>query len=169
MASLKEPRARKPTAHAHVVNTRRSSASTTPRVSGTIKVKRNAQAGKPKTTKVAGKRGPKDHFQGAEADYLLTRLPEYEAAVKTKKPGAVAHAIGRDLVQKFGDQAFHIKAVAGDAEDADSDDDGGDKDDEPEITVVAPGEKTAPQILTQAAADLHAGRLDILATVSGIR
>lgn len=172
MASPKNPTSRKPAPHPQVANTRRSAARATPRASFGLKVKSTVRAGKSKPLKAAGKRGPRDHFQGAEKEYLLSRLPDYQAAAKNGKPGLMCLSIGRDLVHKFGDVAFHLKATEGDAEDAHSDEDPDadvdvvDDDDEPEAMGV--GSETNPQTLTQAAADLHASRLQVLSKVSPV-
>ncbi|KZP08579.1 hypothetical protein FIBSPDRAFT_1052319 [Athelia psychrophila] len=168
MASPKNPTSRKPAPHPQVANTRRSAARATPRASVGLKVKRAVRAGKSKPVKAAGKHGPRDHFQGAEKEYLLSRLPDYQAAVKNGKPGLMCLSIGRDLVHKFGDVAFHLKATEGDAEDADSDEDAGADadaevvDDDDELEAMGVGSETNPQTLTQAAADLHASRLQVL-------
>lgn len=178
MASPKNPTSGKPAPHPQVTKARRSAARATPRASVGLKVKRTAGAGKPKAAKAAGTRGPKDHFKGAEKEYLLSRLSDYQAAAKNGKPGLTCLSIGRELVDKFGDVAFHIKATAGDPKDADSDEDAededvddegeGEGDDKPEAMGVGPGSETDPQTLTQAAADLHASRLQVLSKVSPV-
>lgn len=177
MAAPKIATSRKPPAHAHVVNARRSASTATPRASVGLKLKRTVKAGKSKAPRPAGKRGPHNHFQGAEEEYLLTRLPDYQAAAKKRKSGVVCLAIGRDLVHKFGEGAFHLKAdlkaTEGVTENADSDeeadvddedDENGDK--EPEAMGVVSGKETHPPNLTQAEADLHASRLKVLSIVS---
>lgn len=128
--------------HPYVANARKSSA---PRGSITLNLRVKKRVSKKTTTpKVPGKRGPKGHFLGAEADFLMAKSSGYQAASAAGTSGEMTLATAREMVGKFGESAFHDEAV--------------------------PNGKTAGmpcgnETSNEAEADRHTARLDVLSTV----
>lgn len=130
------------TAHPYVANARKSSA---PRGSTALNVRiKKRVLKKTAVVKVAGKRGPKGHFLGAEADFLFSKSSAYLAASAAGTSGQMCLATARELVGSFGESAFHDGAVP-------TDKDAG----------MPCGDETS----NEADADRHTARLDVLSTV----
>lgn len=129
--------------------------SSTPIAPDTIMVKRNALAKEPKPPKVPGKRGPKAHFQGEQADYLHSQGPAFLAASDAGTSGEMTLLTARALYSRFGDAAFHDQVAA--SQEAVPEDD--------EAAGAGPGDETL-LTGTQANADVHAARLSKLSKVS---
>lgn len=141
MQPYKQPASQK--AHPYVANTRKSSA---PRGSITLNLKVKKRMSKKTTTiKVPGKRGPKGHFLGAEADFLWSKSSAYLAASAAGTSGQMSLATARELVGNFGESAFHDGAVPNDGD-----------------AGMPCGDETS----NEAEADRHTARLDVLSTVS---
>lgn len=131
--------------------------SSTPIGPGAIRVKRNELAKEPKPPKEPGKRGPKAHFQGEQADYLHSQGPAFQAASDAGTSGEMTLLTARALYSRFGDAAFHDQVAA--SQEAIPEDDG------------AAGAVGDESLLTdtQAKADMHAARLSKLSKVSSTR
>lgn len=127
-------------------------------VNGPRKVKKRVPSLKPGAVKQPpGRRGPKGHFQGEQADFLWAKGPAFQAASDAGTSGDMTLACAKEMVSLFGEAAFHDKAVA-------------------QVTEASQGDEMVQDCETansddnetasQSEADLHAARLDKFSTVS---